>query len=74
MLEGLVPYANVMIKLNISRKFAEEEATKFNLVIPELEFIEVKKTRGRPKKKKKQSKIAVPKMEMKHGKFRIEFN
>jgi hypothetical protein len=54
---GLLPYANIMIKLNISKKRAISEANTFGLVIPEEEFIEKKIKRGRPKKMKKLSNV-----------------
>jgi hypothetical protein len=45
-----IRYANLMLKLNISREEAEEAAAKNKIQIPEYEF-EVKTTkRGRPKK------------------------
>ena len=55
LLIGLLPYANIMNKMNISKKRAIDEANKFNLTIPEEEFIEKKIKRGRPKKKRETS-------------------
>lgn len=57
MLNGLLPYANIMIKLNISKKRAIEEALKFGLTIPDDQFIEKKIRRGRPKKQKIMSSV-----------------
>ena len=51
-LEGLIPYANIMKKLNISKSKAIKEAERLGLTIPEKEFIEIVKKRGRPKSKK----------------------
>ena len=45
-----IPYGNVMEKLGLDRTAVEAEAAKFGLVIPELHWQVVKKTRGRPKK------------------------
>ena len=45
-----IPYGNVMEKLGLDRTAVEAEAEKFGLVIPELHWQVVKKTRGRPKK------------------------
>ena len=46
----VVPYANVMEKLNLTREAAETEATKFDWTIPEDQFEVKKVNRGRPKK------------------------
>ena len=46
----VVPYANVMSKLGISREEAEEEARRLGLNIPEEQFVVRKASRGRPKK------------------------
>jgi len=46
----VVPFANVMSKLGISREEAEEEAGRLGLTIPEEQFVERKASRGRPKK------------------------
>lgn len=48
----LVPYANVMEKLGITREQAEAAATELGMTIPEKEFTVVKGQRGRPKKDK----------------------
>jgi hypothetical protein len=45
-----VRYANIMEKLNISRNEAERAAENLGLVIAEIEFVPIRKTRGRPKK------------------------
>ena len=45
-------YGNVMLKLNINRKQAEEEAEKFGLTIPEEQFEVLETKKGRPSKKK----------------------
>jgi len=47
----VVPYGNVMNKLNISREMAEATAKKTNQKIPEEEFALKTTQRGRPKKK-----------------------
>ena len=46
----VVPYANVMKKLNISKEKVTEEAEKFGLEIPDEQFVERAPTRGRKKK------------------------
>ena len=51
-LPGLIPYANIMSKLNITKQEAIKQAARCGWEIPEEEWIEVKKRRGRPKKKK----------------------
>ena len=51
-LPGLIPYANIMSKLNITKQEAIKQASRCGWEIPEEEWIEVKKRRGRPKKKK----------------------
>ena len=53
-LVGLLNYGNIMKKMNISKKEAIKKASEYNLIIPEEEFIELIKKRGRPKKEKKQ--------------------
>ena len=45
-----VPYANVMDKLKITSKQAQDEAIRFGLVIPEEHFVVKKAQRGRPKR------------------------
>ena len=45
-----IRYANIMEKLNITRSEAETEATRLDLIIPEIEFEVKKLSRGRPKK------------------------
>tara|TARA_B100000965_G_scaffold385428_1_gene386610 strand:- start:408 stop:1388 length:981 start_codon:yes stop_codon:yes gene_type:complete len=49
--DGKTPtnYGNVMKKLNITREKAEEEASKMNWTISEIEYEEKKKKAGRPK-------------------------
>ena len=49
----VLPYANVIEKLNISRENAEAEAAKFDMVIAECQWEKVEKKRGRPKKESK---------------------
>lgn len=51
-LPGLIPYANIMAKLKITKQEAIKQAARCGWEIPEEEWIEVKKRRGRPKKKK----------------------
>jgi len=51
-LPGLIPYANIMTKLKITKQEAIKQAARCGWEIPEEEWIEVKKRRGRPKKKK----------------------
>ena len=46
----VVPYGNVMEKLNISREQAEKEARKENIIIAEEQFEVKKARRGRPPK------------------------
>lgn len=51
-LPGLIPYANIMTKLKITKQEAINQAARCGWEIPEEEWVEVKKRRGRPKKKK----------------------
>jgi hypothetical protein len=46
-----VNYGNVMKKLDITREAAEVEAKRWGLVIPDDQFVEIKRKQGRPKTK-----------------------
>ena len=56
-LKNLIPYANIMDKLNIKREDAENYASKLGLTIDESDFEMKIQKRGRPKKKKEMSEI-----------------
>ena len=55
----VLPYANVMAKLQLSREQVTTEAIKFGLTIPEEQFVERVIPRGRPKVAKS-AEVAVP--------------
>ena len=46
----VLPYANVMDKLNITKAEVLREADRLNITVPECQFDKIKTRRGRPKK------------------------
>ena len=46
----VLPYINIMEKLNLTKEEVIREANRLDITIPDDQFVKVKKTRGRPKK------------------------
>jgi hypothetical protein len=68
----VIPYANVMKKLNLTREQVTDEATKFGLTIPDEQFVERIVQRGRPKVAKAEGEVAVNDTPKKRGRPKKE--
>ena len=70
--KNVVPYANVMSKLKVTREEAETEAARMGWTIPDEEFVVSKGAPGRPKKAKTEADMSEDKPKKQVGRPKKE--